>query len=33
VPAPQTLDEAASFVAAEAVKWGRAVKVSNASVE
>ena len=33
VPAPQSLDEASAFVAAEAVKWGRAVKASNASAE
>ena len=33
VPAPQSLDEAAKFVAAEAVKWERAVKASNASAE
>jgi tripartite-type tricarboxylate transporter receptor subunit TctC len=33
VPAPQSLDEAARFVAAEAAKWGRAVKASNASAE
>ena len=33
VPAPQSLEEAASFVAAEAVKWGQAVKVSKASAE
>lgn len=33
VPAPQSLDEAARFVTAEGVKWGQAVKVSNASAE
>lgn len=33
VPAPQSLDEAARFVAAEAGKWGQAVKISNASAE
>jgi tripartite-type tricarboxylate transporter receptor subunit TctC len=33
VPAPQSLDEAAKFVAAEAAKWERAVKASNASAE
>lgn len=33
VPAPQTLDEAARFVAAEAEKWGRAVRASGASAD
>jgi len=33
VPAPQTLDEAARFVAAEAQKWGRAVVASGATAE
>jgi tripartite-type tricarboxylate transporter receptor subunit TctC len=33
VPAPQTLDEAARFVAAEAEKWGRAVRASGASTD
>jgi tripartite-type tricarboxylate transporter receptor subunit TctC len=33
VPAPQSLDEAAKFVAAEAAKWGPVVKASNASAE
>ena len=33
VPAPQSLDEAAKFIAAEGVKWGRAVAVSNATAE
>jgi hypothetical protein len=33
VPAPQSLDEAAKFVATEAAKWGPAVKASNASAE
>ena len=33
VPAPQSLDEAAKFVAAEGVKWSAAVKASNASAE
>lgn len=33
VPAPQSLDEAARFVAAEAVKWTRAVKASGASAD
>jgi hypothetical protein len=33
VPAPQTLDEAARFVAAEAEKWGRAVAASGATAE
>jgi tripartite-type tricarboxylate transporter receptor subunit TctC len=33
VPAPQSLDEAARFVAAEALKWSRAVKASGASVD
>jgi len=33
VPAPQSLDEAAKFIAAEGVKWGRAVVVSNATAE
>src|SRR3954462_9837646 len=33
VPAPQTLEEAARFIAAEAEKWGRAVAASGASAE
>jgi tripartite-type tricarboxylate transporter receptor subunit TctC len=33
VPSPQSLDEAARFVAAEAVKWSGAVKASGASAE
>ncbi len=33
VPAPQSLDEAARFVSAEAVKWTRAVKASGASAD
>ena len=33
VPAPQSLQEAAAFVAAEATKWSRAVKASGASAE
>jgi len=33
VPAPQSLDEAARFVATEGVKWSSAVKASNASAE
>ncbi len=33
VPAPQSLEEAARFVAAEAEKWTRAVKASGASAE
>jgi tripartite-type tricarboxylate transporter receptor subunit TctC len=33
VPAPQSLDEAARFVAAEAAKWSRAVKASGATVD
>ncbi len=33
VPAPQSLDEATRFVAAEAVKWTRAVKASGASAD
>ena len=33
VPAPQSLDEAARFLAAEAVKWTRAVKASGASAD
>jgi tripartite-type tricarboxylate transporter receptor subunit TctC len=33
VPAPQSLDEAARFVAAEAVKWSRAVKASGTTVD
>ena len=33
VPAPQSLEEAARFVAAEAVKWTRAVKASGASAD
>jgi tripartite-type tricarboxylate transporter receptor subunit TctC len=33
VPAPQSLEEAARFVAAEAVKWSRAVKASGASAD
>ena len=33
VPAPQSLDEAAAFVAAEAAKWAGAVKASGASAE
>ena len=33
VPAPQSLDEAARFVAAEAVKWTRAVRASGASAD
>jgi tripartite-type tricarboxylate transporter receptor subunit TctC len=33
VPAPQSLDEAARFVAAEAKKWSRAVKASGASAD
>jgi len=33
VPAPQSLDEAARFVAAEAAKWTRAVKASGASAD
>lgn len=32
-PAPQSLDEAARFVAAEALKWSRAVKASGASAD
>jgi tripartite-type tricarboxylate transporter receptor subunit TctC len=33
VPAPQSLEEAARFVAAEAEKWGRAVAAAGASAE
>jgi tripartite-type tricarboxylate transporter receptor subunit TctC len=33
VPSPQSLDEAARFVAAEATKWSRAVKASGASAD
>lgn len=33
VPAPQSLEEASRFVAAEAEKWGRAVAASGASAE
>jgi tripartite-type tricarboxylate transporter receptor subunit TctC len=33
VPAPQSLDEAARFVAAEAVKWSGAVRASGATAE
>jgi tripartite-type tricarboxylate transporter receptor subunit TctC len=33
VPSPQTLEEAARFVAAEAGKWSRAVAASGASAE
>ena len=33
VPAPQSLDEAARFVAAETTKWSRAVKASGASAD
>jgi tripartite-type tricarboxylate transporter receptor subunit TctC len=33
VPSPQTLEEAARFVAAETEKWGRAVAASGASAE
>jgi len=33
VPAPQSLDEAQRFVAAEAAKWSRAVKASGATVD
>ena len=33
VPAPQSLDEAATFVALETTKWSRAVKASGASAE
>jgi tripartite-type tricarboxylate transporter receptor subunit TctC len=33
VPAPQSLDEAARFVSAEALKWTRAVKASGASAD
>jgi tripartite-type tricarboxylate transporter receptor subunit TctC len=33
VPSPQTLEDAARFVAAEAEKWGRAVAASGASAE
>ena len=33
VPAPQTLEEAARFVAAETEKWSRAVAASGASAE
>ena len=33
VPAPQSLDEAARFVRAEAEKWGRAVAASGATAE
>lgn len=33
VPAPQSLDEAARFVADEATKWSRAVKASGASAD
>jgi len=33
VPAPQTLEEAARFVAAEAGKWSRAVVASGATAE
>jgi tripartite-type tricarboxylate transporter receptor subunit TctC len=33
VPSPQSLDEAARFVAAEAVKWSGAVRASGASAE
>lgn len=33
VPAPQSLDEASRFLAAEAVKWTRAVQASGASAD
>ncbi len=33
VPAPQTLEEASRFVAAETEKWGRAVRASGASAD
>ena len=33
VPSPQTIEEAARFVAAEADKWGRAVTASGATAE
>jgi len=33
VPSPQSLEEAARFVAAEGVKWSRAVKASGASAD
>jgi tripartite-type tricarboxylate transporter receptor subunit TctC len=33
VPSPQSLDEAARFVAAEAKKWSGAVKASGASAD
>jgi len=33
VPSPQSLDEAARFVAAEAAKWSQAVKASGASAD
>ena len=33
IPAPQTLDDAARFVQAEAVKWTRAVQASGASAD
>jgi tripartite-type tricarboxylate transporter receptor subunit TctC len=33
VPAPQTLEEASRFVAAEAEKWGRAVAASGATAD
>jgi tripartite-type tricarboxylate transporter receptor subunit TctC len=33
IPAPQSLDEAARFVAAEAEKWTRAIKASGASAD
>ena len=33
VPSPQSLEEAAAFVAAEAEKWSRAVKASGASAD
>ena len=33
VPSPQSLEEAARFVAAEAVKWSRAVKASGAAAD
>jgi hypothetical protein len=33
VPAPQTLEEAARFLASEAEKWSRAVAASGASAE
>lgn len=33
VPAPQSLEEASRFVAAEAVKWSRAVRASGATAD